>query len=765
VKEPVEGDPMKQIRKEQVLEYHTGGRKGKIEVVASKPCITQLDLALAYTPGVAEPCREIRRDPENSFAYTARGNLVAVVSNGTAVLGLGDIGPEAAKPVMEGKSVLFKRFADIDVFDLELNTRDPEEVIRIVRALEPTFAGINLEDIRAPECFLIEERLVKEMRIPVFHDDQHGTAIISGAALLNALELTERVIQDCRIVFSGSGAAAIACGRLYVRLGADPAKMIFCDRKGVIYKGRKEGMNPYKERIAADTSHRTLEEALAGADVFVGLSTGGVLTSGMLRTMAENPIIFALANPEPEIGYDEARAVRPDAIVATGRSDFPNQVNNVLGFPFIFRGALDVRAKAINDEMKMAAVRALAALAREGVPESVSKAYGGKEFHFGSEYLIPKPFDPRVLLWVAPAVAKAAMESGVAGRPIRNLQAYRESLEAILGKTHVIMRTVIHKAQRDVRRIVFPEGSHTRILKACQTILDQKIARPVLLGEKREIEEKIVDLGLELDGVEILNPLEDRRFEEYTRQFYEMRKRKGINRFDARKLMGNANYFGTMMVKTGEADGLISGVSQRYQETLRPALQIVRTEPGISRVSGLFMMILKERTLFFADTTVNIHSTAEELAEVARLSARLARRFHLEPRIAMLSYSNFGSTRNRDVEKVERAVVLAQEAEPELIIDGEIMADTAVNPVLASSLFPFSKILGDANILIFPDLASGNIAYKLLQHLGGAEVVGPILMGLDKPIHVLQAGCGVNEIVHMTAIAVVDAQERRGCMD
>lgn len=750
---------MEEIRQEQALEYHARARKGKIEVVASKPCSTQFDLALAYTPGVAEPCREIRKDPDASYTYTSRGNLVAVVTNGSAVLGLGSIGPRAAKPVMEGKAILFKRFADIDVFDLELDAEDPEEFIRIVRSLEPTFGGINLEDIKAPECFHIEERLAREMQIPVFHDDQHGTAIISGAALLNALALANKVISDVRIVFSGSGAAAMASARLYIALGADREKMILCDRGGVIYEGRQEGMNPYKEQFAAKTTLRTLAESLNGADVFVGLSTGGLVTKEMVRTMAERPILFALANPEPEIEYREAKAARPDAIVATGRSDYPNQVNNVLGFPFIFRGALDVRARAINEEMKMAAVRALADLARQGVPEAVSQAYGGQEFHFGPDYLIPKPFDPRVLLTVAPAVAQAAMASGVAGKPMGNLETYRESLEALLGKTHVIMRSVTHRARKDPKWIVFPEGGHARILKACQTITDQAIARPILLGEEDKIRERIRELDLDLSGVKIIDPLRDSRYPDYVQTFYDMRKRKGINLPDARKLLANPNYFGTMMVHTGEAHGLISGVSQRYQETLRPALQIIRTAQGIRRVSGLFVMLFKNRTLFFADTTVNISPSSEELAEIARLSARLAKRFHIEPRIAMLSYSNFGSTRDRNVEKIQRAVDLVRETEPGLIIDGEIMADTAVSRELASSLFPFSRIQGDANILIFPELTSGNIAYKLLQHLGGAEIMGPILMGLDKPVHVLQAGCGVNEIVHMTAMAVVDAQE------
>ncbi|NOY52821.1 MAG: NADP-dependent malic enzyme [Deltaproteobacteria bacterium] len=751
---------MKPIRREEALAYHEKGRKGKIEVNATKPCSTQLDLALAYTPGVAEPCREIGKDPQASYTYTARGNLVAVVTNGSAVLGLGKIGPLAGKPVMEGKAILFKRFADIDVFDLELDSDDPEEIIRIIRALEPTFGGINLEDIKAPECFRIEEELVRTMKIPVFHDDQHGTAIISGAALINALELTGRTLPDCRIVFSGSGAAALACGRLYRKLGADPAKILYCDRHGVIYAGRKEGMNPYKELVAVETPLRTLKEALQDADVFVGLSTGGLLRPEMIRSMAERPIIFALANPEPEIGYEEARAARPDALVATGRSDFPNQVNNVLGFPSIFRGALDVRACAINDEMKIAAVHALAALAREGVPETVSSAYGGREFHFGPDYLIPKPFDPRVLLSVAPAVAGAAMESGAARAPIDDLEAYRESLQALLGKTYVVMRSVIHRACDAPKRIVFPEGHHPRILKACQTLIDQKIARPVLLGAAARIRAEIRQHGLDLPDIEIVDVVRDKRYPDYVGAFYDMRKRKGVSLDDARKLMANPNYFGTMMVHRGEADGLISGVSQRYRETLRPALQIVRTEEGIGRVSGLFLMIFKNRVLLFADTTVNIVPTSEELAEIAILSARLARRFNLEPRVAMLSYSNFGSVRDNRAEKVRRAVEIAQKEQPGLIIDGEVMADTAVNPELAKGLFPFSRLAGDANILIFPDLASGNIAYKLLQHLGGAEVVGPILMGLDKPIHVLQAGCSVNEIVHMTAVAVVDAQER-----
>ncbi len=753
------GDPMKDIRREEALEYHSRGRKGKIEVVATKPFSTQLDLALAYTPGVAEPCREIAKDPDCSYAYTARGNLVAVVTNGTAVLGLGDIGPLAGKPVMEGKAILFKRFADIDVFDLEIDARDPEAFIAVVRSMEPTFGGINLEDIKAPECFIIEERLQEAMSIPVFHDDQHGTAIISAAALINALHLTGRSIGDCRIVFSGSGAAAIATGKLYQRLGADRAKMIFCDRHGVIYKGREAGMNPYKAAVAVETPCRTLAEALAGADAFVGLSTGGTVSAPMVQSMAARPIIFALANPEPEIGYDEAKAATPEAIVATGRSDYPNQVNNVLGFPFIFRGALDVRARAINDEMKLAAVHALAELARRGVPEAVSNAYGGKEFHFGPEYVIPKPFDPRVLLWVAPAVARAAIESGVAGKPGLDIHAYRESLEVLLGKTHMVMRAVLHRASQDPKRIVFPEGCHPTIIKACDTIASQGIARPILLGNEEKIGRMFESLGLGQTGIEILDPRKDERFPDYVETFHAMRKRKGVNLFDARKLMGDPNYYGAMMVQTGDADGLISGVAQRYQETLRPALQIVRTEEGIRRVSGLFMMIFKNRTLFFADTTVNINPTAEDLAEIAQLSARLVRRFNIEPRIAMLSYSNFGSSRDENTARIRRAVKIVKEKMPGLTIDGEMMADTAVNRELASALFPFSEIQGDANVLIFPELASGNIAYKLLQHLKGAEVVGPILMGLKKPIHVLQTGCSVNEVVHMAAMSVVDAQE------
>ncbi|MDX1764263.1 MAG: NADP-dependent malic enzyme, partial [bacterium] len=647
---------MKQIRREEALEYHSKGRKGKIEVMATKPFSTQLDLALAYTPGVAEPSREIATDPDASYTYTARGNLVAVVSNGTAVLGLGDIGPLAGKPVMEGKAILFKRFADIDVFDLEIDARDPEQFIAVVRSLEPTFGGINLEDIKAPECFIIEERLQETMSIPVFHDDQHGTAIISAAALINALYLTGRSIGDCRIVFSGSGAAAIATGKLYQRLGADGGKMIFCDRQGVIYQGREAGMNAYKAAVAVETSCRTLAEALAGADVFVGLSTGGTVTAPMVQSMAPRPIIFALANPEPEIDYDQAKAAAPEAIVATGRSDYPNQVNNVLGFPFIFRGALDVRARAINDEMKLAAVHALAQLAREGVPESVSHAYGGEEFRFGSQYVIPKPFDPRVLLWVAPAVARAAIDSGVAGKPDLDIHAYRESLESLLGKTHMVMRTVIHRASREPKRIVFPEGYHPTIVKACETIASQGIARPILLGNVEKIGRLFETLGLNQSKIEIRDPREDAHFPDYTERFYTMRKRKGVNRFDARRFMADANYYGAMMVHQGDADGLISGVAQRYQETLRPALQIVRTEEGVRRVSGIFMMIFKNRTLFFADTTVNIHPAAEDLAEIALLSARLVRRFNIEPRIAMLSYSNFGSSRDENTAKVRRAV-------------------------------------------------------------------------------------------------------------
>ncbi len=746
------------IRKEDALEYHSTGRKGKIEVIATKPCLTQRDLSLAYTPGVAEPCREIHRNDDLVYQYTAKGNLVAVVSNGTAVLGLGNIGPHAGKPVMEGKGVLFKRFADIDVFDIELKTEDPDEVIKAVQLLEPTFGGINLEDIKAPECFHIEETLKKTMNIPVFHDDQHGTAIISGAALVNAVELVEKKIGEIKVVFNGAGAAAHACARLYILLGVKPENILMCDTKGVIYKGRKEHMNKYKEEFARETSARTLVEAMVGVDVFVGLSVANCVTKDMVRSMAKNPIVFAMANPDPEITYEDATAARSDIIMATGRSDYPNQVNNVLGFPFIFRGALDVRARAINDEMKLAASQALAKLAGQDVPDSVLKAYGVEELRFGKEYIIPKPFDPRVLTWVAPAVAKAAMETGVARLQITDWDRYRSELEARLGISKSIMQPVLEKARKNPTRIVFPEGTHPKILRASQILVDEQLAFPILLGNKTVIEKKINELGLDLKHAEIIDPINYPRRQEYVEEFYLLRQRKGITRLEAEQMMTIPNYFGAMMVRMGNADGLISGLTSHYPDTIRPALQIIQMDQRYHRVAGLYIIITKKGPYFFADTTVNINPTAEELAEIAIMTAETARRFNVEPKVAMLSFSNFGSTENEYSRKVREAVKIVQEKAPGLIVDGEMQADTATVPEIIEGMYPFSRLKGGANVLIFPDLNSANTSYKLMNRIGGADAIGPILMGMRKPMHVLQTGAEVEDIVNMVAVAVAGAR-------
>ena len=747
------------IRPEEALEYHSSAPAGKISVTSTKPCRTQRDLSLAYTPGVAVPCKEIERDPSLAYKYTAKGNLVAVVSNGTAVLGLGNIGALAGKPVMEGKGVLFKRFADIDVFDIELDTLDPQEVIRTCQILEPTFGGINLEDIKAPECFYIEEELRKTMKIPVFHDDQHGTAIISGAGLLNALEIIGKKIEDVRIVFSGAGASAISCAEHYIKLGARREHILMCDTKGVIYEGRTEGMNPYKARFAARTSARTLFDAMRGADVFFGLSSGNSVTPEMILAMAPKPVIFALANPDPEIAYDLAVATRPDAIVATGRSDFPNQVNNVLGFPFIFRGALDVRATAINDEMKLAATHALAALAKEDVPDSVLRAYGVDHMEFGREYIIPKPFDPRVLIWEASAVARAAMESGVAQQPI-DLQQYRDELERRLGKAHEMMRFMIHKAQKDPKRIVFTEGEQGKILRACQILIDEKIAAPILLGNESKIRDKIAELRLNLNGIPIVDPGRSPRLSGYAEELYQVRQRKGITRIEAEQLILNPTTFGCMMVRLGDADALVGGLTTHYPDTIRPALQLIEPRQELKRVAGVYVLITPKGGIYFlADATVNIDPSPEDLCEIAIMAAEKARRFGQEPRVAMLSFSNFGSTRHPLSEKVRRAVELVRLRAPALMIDGEMQADTAVVPEILEETYPFSTLKGGANVLIFPNLEAGNIAYKLLHRIGGMELIGPLLTGLSKPVHVLQRGSEVNDIVHVAAVAVIDAQE------
>ena len=747
------------IRKQEALDYHSQGRRGKVEVISSKPCATQRDLSLAYTPGVAEPCLEIHNNPDDAYKYTSKGNLVGVVSNGTAVLGLGDIGALAGKPVMEGKGVLFKRFADIDVFDIELNTHNPDEIIKAVQLLEPTFGSINLEDIKAPECFYIEEALKKTMNIPVFHDDQHGTAIISGAALINALEIQGKKIGEIKVVFSGAGAAGIACAKLYEKLGVKRENILLVDTKGVVYKGRKEGMNPYKEYFAAETKARTLADAMKDADAFCGVSAKGTVTPEMIRSMAHNPIVFAMANPDPEITYPEAVAVRGDLIMATGRSDYPNQVNNVLGFPFIFRGALDVRASSINDEMKMAASRALARLAKEDVPDSVLKAYGAKRMEFGKEYILPKPFDPRVLFWETIAVAKAAMETGVARTPIKDFDAYRDMLEGRLGKSREVMRFFVNKAKTHPKRIVFPEGDEDKILRAAQMLLDDGIAKPILLGTPDVIQQHIKDLGLDLAGAEIVRPRKSPRFEEYITALYDLRKRKGMTPASARSyLKYNYNYFGMMMVEMGDADGLVSGLTQSYPETIRPALQIIGRREGVRKVCGAYMMVFKNQTYFIADATVNIETDAEDLADIAILTAEKATYMNVEPKVAMLSFSNFGSTIHPLTEKVRRAVEIIRKKAPHLVVDGEIMADTAVSPDIVSEFFPFSQIKGDATILICPDITSANVAYKLLAKLGGATAIGPMLLGMRKPVYLLTPGSDVNDIVNITAVAVSEAQ-------
>jgi malate dehydrogenase (oxaloacetate-decarboxylating)(NADP+) len=750
---------VKKILPEEALAYHSRGRKGKIQVVPTKPTNTQRDLSLAYSPGVAYPCKEIQRDPLLAYEYTAKGNLVAVITNGTAVLGLGNIGALAGKPVMEGKGVLFKRFADIDVFDLELATEDPEEFIRAVKLLEPSFGGINLEDIRAPECFEIERRLKAEMKIPVFHDDQHGTAIISGAALLNALRLAGKSIAAVRIVFSGAGAAALSCARLYVALGARRENLVLSDLAGVVYRGRRELMDPWKEDFAADTPARTLAEAMAGADVFIGLSAAGVVTPDMVRSMAPDPIVFAMANPDPEIGYDEARAARPDAIVATGRSDYPNQVNNVLGFPFIFRGALDVRATDIDEGMQLAAVRALADLAHEDVPDSVLRAYGLEGLRFGRDYLIPKPVDHRVLLRVPPAVARAAMDSGVARVPIADFAAYQRRLETLISRRLELMRGILDRAKRDPKRVVFPEGEHDQILRAAKILVDEGMAHPILLARREVIAGKLRDLELPEERVTILHNESSELFEPYARRLHEMRRRDGITLEQARKLMRLRNYFGSMMVEQGDADGLISGLTRSYPETIRPALQIIDTRPGVSRVSGAYILIFEERLLFLADTTVNIDPSPEELAEITTLTVEFVRRFGIVPRVALLSFSNFGSNTHPAARKVRRAVELVAARDPQLEIDGEMQADTALVESLLQENYSWSRLKGPANVLIFPELQSANVAYKLIWRLAGAEAIGPILLGMGKPVHVLQAGVEVADIVNLTALCVVDAQE------
>jgi malate dehydrogenase (oxaloacetate-decarboxylating)(NADP+) len=749
------------ITKQQALDYHQKGKPGKIEVVATKSVLTARDLSMAYTPGVAEPCLEIQKHPDDAFKYTARANLVAVVTNGTAVLGLGNIGALAGKPVMEGKGVLFKRFAGIDVFDIELCTEDPEEVIRTVQLLEPTFGGINLEDIRAPECFEIEERLVATMDIPVFHDDQHGTAIISAAAFLNALELTKRKIGDVKLVFAGAGAAGIACADLYVKLGVRPENVLMTDSKGVLYEGRSEGMNRYKARYARNTKARSLADAMRGADVFVGVSSGGTVTKDMVRSMAANPIIFAMANPDPEITPAEVAAVRDDAIVATGRSDYPNQVNNVLGFPFIFRGALDVRARKINIEMKLAAVKALAELAREGeqgLPEEVRHAYPGERFEFGPKYIIPKPFDPRVLIYESTAVARAAMETGVA-RVQLDLDEYRERLERHLGRSREFMRGVINSAKNAPKRIVFPEGNEERVLRAVQILRQEEICEPILIGNDREIRAQAAALGIDLDGVPIVDPRSSEKLVYYRKELVSLRKRKGVTDRDAERLLGRRGYFGVMMVRMGDAHGLVAGLTKSYSESVRPSLEIVGLAEGHACAAGVYVIIQKDRVVFFADGSVNVEPSAEELAEIAGLGAETARWFGFDPTVALVSFSNYGSVRSAHTEKLARAVDLARERWKDLKIDGEMHADIALDPERRASRFGFAELKGEANVLIFPGLDAAHISTRLMGTIGGATVVGPILMGMRSPVNSLQPTATVDDIVNLTAITVLQAQK------
>jgi len=747
------------IMKEDALEYHSMGRKGKIEVIPTKPTATQRDLSLAYSPGVAEPCREIFRDPNLVFEYTAKGNLVAVISNGTAVLGLGDLGPLGGKPVMEGKGLLFKIFADIDVFDIELDSKNVDEIIRTVEVIAPTFGGINLEDIKGPECFVIEEELKKKLDIPVFHDDQHGTAIISGAALLNAVELTGKKLEDLKVVYNGAGASGIACAKFHISLGVRKENVIMCDTKGVLYKGRTAGMNEYKEEFAVETEARTLADAMVGSDVFFGLSQADCVTAEMLLSMANDPVVFAMANPDPEITYELATATRKDVIMATGRSDYPNQVNNVLGFPFIFRGALDVHAKAINEDMKKAAAYALAELAKDDVPDSVMRAYDVDKLSFGREYIIPKPFDPRVLTRVAPAVAKAAMDTGVARTMINDFDKYRHELEVRMGRSWEIMNQIHEKAKSNTKRIVLAEGEDPKIIKSAIIAADSGLAKPILLGNKEKIDEIAKNNAYDISGIEIVEPFQCKKIDEYTEEMYRLRHRKGITRPEAHELLTTRkNYFGSMMVQMGDADGMVSGLTSQYPETIRPALHVVGNHPDYKVVSGLYMVSVKQKTFFLADTTVNIDPSAEAIADIAIQAAKFAKLFNFEPKVALLSYSNFGSAKGTSPEKMRKALEIIKKREPELIVDGEMQADTAVEPRVLSDWFPFADIQGGANVLIFPNLDAGNIAYKLLHRIGGAHVLGPVLLGLGKAINVLQKGDDIDQIVDIIAITAVNAQ-------
>lgn len=745
----------------EALEYHRTGRKGKIEVVVTKPFSTQKDLSLAYSPGVARPCQEIAENKEDAYEYTAKGNLVAVISNGTAVLGLGNIGAVAGKPVMEGKGALFKKFADIDVFDIEVASEDPEEFVRTCELIAPTFGGINLEDIKAPECFYIEETLKQKVDIPVFHDDQHGTAIITAAAFLNALEITGRDIEDVKAVFNGAGAAGIACAQMFVSLGLPKENLIMCDSRGTIYKGRTESMNPYKERFMNDTEHRTLAEALVGADLFCGVSAAGVLTQEMVKTMADRPIIFAMANPEPEISYPDAVEARPDCIMATGRSDYHNQVNNVLCFPFLFRGALDVRATEINTEMKIAAVRAIADLAKEEVPHRVLRAYGVERFEFGPKYLIPTPFDPRALMRIAPAVAKAAMATGVARKPIDDLQKYTEHLEATLGMSKAILRYIANRVKQNPVRVVYPEGNNKKIIRAAVRVMEENLAIPVLLGNREEIEALLKVHGAGDNGIKIIDPTtEEERIERYANAYFQKKQRKGITLPYARDVMrSDAGFFGAMMLATGDADTMIYGQSLPYPYAVRRVLSTIGKSSEHKTVASVYMMVFKNRTIFFADTAVNIDPNAQQLADIAVSVAEFVKEFDITPKVAMLSYSNFGSSDTKSPAKVAQATALIKEMAPELEVEGEMQANMAFNTELREELFPFSTLKGEPNILIFPDLNAANIAYKLFMRLAEVDTIGPILVGLDKSAHIVERGSDPDNIFNLTTLAALKARQ------
>ncbi|MDF2435942.1 MAG: NADP-dependent malic enzyme [Bacteroidota bacterium] len=756
---------MAKFRKQDALDYHSQGRPGKIEVIPTKPHSSQRDLSLAYSPGVAEPCLEIEKNPEDAYKYTAKGNLVAVISNGTAVLGLGNIGALASKPVMEGKGLLFKIFADIDVFDIEVDATDIDAFVNTVKAISPTFGGINLEDIKAPECFEIERRLKEELKIPLMHDDQHGTAIISAAALLNACEVAKKKLSEVKIVVNGAGASAISCAKLYIAVGAKKENILMLDSKGVLSLEREDLDEQKKFFATTDKKRKTLAEAIKDADVFVGLSKGNVVNQDMVRSMADNPIVFALANPDPEIPYADAMAARPDIIMATGRSDHPNQVNNVLGFPFIFRGALDVRATQINEAMKLAAVYAIAHLAKEPVPDTVNLAYDSKNIVFGPEYIIPKPIDPRLIYTVAPAVAKAAMESGVAQFNITNWEAYENELINRLGLDNKLIRNVTNKAKSNPKRVVFTEADHYKILKAAQQVADEGIAKPILLGDADKIRKLIAENNLDLGDIPIIDPRskseEERRYA-YGDLFFKKRQRRGFTLYEARKIMKERNHFGAMMVETGAADAMISGLTRKYADPIRPALQIIGVQEGASRVAGMYIVNTKQGPFFFADTTMNVNPTVQELVDIAVLTAKSVKQFNITPRVALLSYSNFGSSEGELPNKVRDAVQILHKEYPGMIVDGEMQANFALNNELLKEQFPFSDLVDKkVNTLIFPNLASGNIAYKLIQEMGGAEAIGPVLIGMKKPVHILQLGSSVREIVNMVTIAVIDAQAKK----